>query len=116
MHVEPLNFSRLSVRTAELPFLSQMLARSSRFLALRSLAYEIDHIPSENPDPGAGAGALRLSEETHAVYSEDLASAIRGLLMVLQEKSGDAADDVHPGLRLVPRASRFPESSSSRKT
>lgn len=107
MHVEPINFSRLSVRTAELPDFSQMLARSGRFLALRSLTYQIDDIPSEDPD----AGSFRICEETRAAYSAVFTSAIRDLLTVLKEESGSAGAS-HSGIRLNLRSSRFPEKST----
>lgn len=107
MHVEPINFSRLSVRTAELADLSRMLVASSRFLALRNLTYKIDDIPSGDPE----AGSYRISEDARTTYSAALTSSVQGLLEVLKEK-GDSVGASHPGIRLELIGEGFPKKAT----
>ena len=94
-HIEPINFRRLAVRTAELPDFSRTIAREGRFPALRHLAYHFDDIPVDTED----AGSFRISEKTRAAYSAAFTGAIRDLLGVLRENS-DKAGASHPGISL----------------
>jgi len=103
--VEPMIFSRLSIRASELPHFSHILHRP-RFLALRRLAHRTDDILSDDPSDSF----TRVSADAYTAYSRAFTGAIRDLLATLKENS-DSAGTSHPGIRLDLCGSRFPRST-----